>query len=160
MERDAEIKELATQVESLQGALAGYKEALQEHYKTGFEKGVHAYMRSTWKRVLDFQWDFLGADAMKMVEGFKEEAVAEAAKLQVAVLRKDSTKKIKSTKGVITDLRLSSPNVVKGTPANMVEVTPADPVEAAPAKAIEVTPSDEAMEAELVEKTLSLDITP
>lgn len=51
-------------------------------------------MRSTCERVPNFYWEFLGVDAVKMVEEFKAEAVVDGAtKTRDSAIKKDVDKK-------------------------------------------------------------------
>lgn len=146
-------------MESLQGALVGYKEALHKCFNTGFEEGVRVKMRSTWAHAPTFDWELLGTDTVRMVEEFKEEGTAEATKLQAVGAKKNPPKKLISTKGVIIDPQLWPPAAMENILANAVETTPADLVETTPEDAAKVTSSTEVMNTELIEKTPSSDAT-
>lgn len=121
---------------------------------------MRAYMRSTWERASNFDWELLGADAVKMVEEFKEETAAEAVKLQATGAKKNPTKKLKSAKGVITDPQLSPPDAVENVPAKVVEATPAYLVGTASGNTTKFTPITEVMDTKLIEKNPSSDATP
>lgn len=134
------VEELQLQIEALQNTVKKFKKALPERYKMGFSKGVHDYMKSTWKVLPDLDWALLGADAVTQVEAFKAEAAAEVSKSPNSsskkVLRSSSTPDKSHVQAATSDVK-------DGVPADAVEDTPGNDAENA--GSVDKSPSPEAV---------------
>lgn len=127
--REASLK---AKLESLQGTLDKYGEALQEKYWKGFTNRAWSYLRTTWKKMPDLDWPLLEADAVADVEPFKKEAAAETLKAQASVAKKTRKSAV--------------------APEGLNEAPIPAAVTSTPTEVVEDTPSDDARKAELVEE--------